>query len=157
MQNTLCFHSVSAKSLNQNVNLSEESVFGTFGRHVIVDFSGCDFEKLADLNFIKETMEQGVIKSKATIISSKFHKFSPTGVSGIILLAESHASIHTWPHEGYASMDIYTCGEHIMPETAFQYIALELKAKVSHITFIDRGLKNDYFYNHIVREQRLDV
>jgi S-adenosylmethionine decarboxylase len=96
-------------------------------------------------------LEEAVTKAKATIISSRFHQFHPVGVSGIILLSESHCSIHTWPNEEYAAIDIYTCGEHVFPQIACNHIVRELKAKEINITSLERGLnaarKNVYCHN----------
>jgi S-adenosylmethionine decarboxylase len=121
----------------------EETSFGTFGRHIIADLSGCSYKLLTSVEFIQQTLENAVRKAGATIISSRFHQFSPVGVSGIILLSESHCSIHTWPDEQYAAIDIYTCGEHVFPHLACEYIAKHLEASEVCISAMERGLKAD--------------
>lgn len=126
------------------------TVHDTVGSHVVVDLSGCTAETLQNLGLIQEVMEEGVRQSGATIINSFFHRFTPIGVSGVILLSESHASIHTWPDEGYASIDIYTCGEHVFPEKACNYIISRLGAQYADYTLINRGLKKagTCYYEH---------
>ncbi|MDX1917830.1 MAG: adenosylmethionine decarboxylase [Candidatus Caenarcaniphilales bacterium] len=130
------------------------SPFGTVGRHVIADLTHCNSNLIADLDFVKKILEEAVVKAKATIISSRFHRFSPTGVSGIILLSESHCSIHTWPDEGYAAIDIYTCGEHVFPQVACDHIAGQLQAKKVCLTTLERGLRVPYdsAYIHEVQQ-----
>ena len=126
---------------NQKPNNQPES-FDTFGRHVLADLSNCQKELISSVDFVKKTLEEAVVKAGATIISSRFHQFTPIGVSGIILLSESHCSIHTWPEEQYAAIDIYTCGEHVFPQIACDYIAEKLGALEVCITSVERGLKS---------------
>ena len=75
----------------------------------------------------------------ATLICVKTHKFSPQGVTGVAVLAESHISIHTWPELGYAAMDIFTCGEHVNPEDALSTIRAFLKPDNFEVIDIKRG------------------
>lgn len=74
-----------------------------------------------------------------TILSDSFHKFSPQGVTGIIAIAESHFSIHTWPEHGYAAVDIFTCGETFQPAKAAKFITDRLQPKESETMEIKRG------------------
>lgn len=85
------------------------------GRQVLVEFYDCNKSKLNDVMFIEETLLEATRDSGATIISHNFHKFSPFGVSGVVVIAESHVAIHTWPEYLYAAVDIFTCGETIDP------------------------------------------
>ncbi len=132
------------QTLLENRSLAPEptsTAFGTMGRHIIADLSGCNSQLISSVDFVKKTLEEAVVKAKATIISSRFHQFTPIGVSGIILLSESHCSIHTWPEEGYAAIDIYTCGEHVFPQVACDHIAEQLEAIEVHFSSLERGLK----------------
>ncbi len=81
------------------------------GRHLIVEYADCNCELLNDIDFLEEQMNESVRVAGATIVSSKFHRYNPQGVSGVIVIAESHLSIHTWPEYGYAAVDFFTCGE----------------------------------------------
>jgi S-adenosylmethionine decarboxylase proenzyme len=83
------------------------------GHHILVELYCCNAEKLNDVGFIESSMLAAAEASQATIISHNFHTFSPHGVSGVIIIAESHISIHTWPEYDYAAVDIFTCGDTI--------------------------------------------
>src|SRR5690625_8008884 len=83
------------------------------GRQILVEFYDCDQSKLNDVKFIETALLEAAVAARATIISHSFHKFSPHGVSGIVVIAESHIAIHTWPEYRYAAVDIFTCGESI--------------------------------------------
>ncbi|MDX1920613.1 MAG: adenosylmethionine decarboxylase, partial [Candidatus Caenarcaniphilales bacterium] len=122
--------------------------FGTMGRHVIADLSGCKRELISSVEYVQQVLEEAVVKAGATIVNSIFHQFSPIGVSGIILLSESHCSIHTWPDEGYAAIDIYTCGEHVFPQVACEHIASKLKSAEVCISSLERGIENKMIRHH---------
>ena len=113
----------------------------TSGRHFILELSGCKAELLTDVTYIEKVLKEAVLQAKATIINSCFYRFKPTGVSGIILLSESHCSIHTWPEERYAAVDIYTCGKATYPEEACRYLSEALDPEHTFISFLERGHK----------------
>ena len=79
-------------------------------------------------------------EAKATVLGESFHQFSPQGVSGVVIIAESHLFIHTWPECGYAAVDIFTCGNFVQPEKAAQKIIRGLGAKNPSILEIRRGI-----------------
>lgn len=81
------------------------------GKHLIIEMLGCPFRILDDQSVISAALIDTAKALGATILGSQFHKFAPQGVSGYILIAESHLSIHTWPEFGYATIDIFTCGQ----------------------------------------------
>ncbi|NLY73764.1 MAG: adenosylmethionine decarboxylase [Firmicutes bacterium] len=85
-------------------------VFDTVGAHVLADFWGCQFEKLNDAQFLMDSLRQAARSAKMTILGERSHKFEPQGFTGLLLLAESHISIHTYPERGYAAIDVFTCG-----------------------------------------------
>ncbi len=85
------------------------------GRQILVEYYDCEDSKINDVSYIENSLLEATKASKATIISHNFHKFSPYGVSGIVVIAESHVAIHTWPEYKYAAVDIFTCGETIDP------------------------------------------
>jgi S-adenosylmethionine decarboxylase len=91
------------------VNLSVKKLHA-LGTHLILDFEGCDMEILKDVRKIRMAMITAAKKANATIVKKGFHKFEPFGVSGMIIIAESHLSIHTWPEYCYAAVDIFACG-----------------------------------------------
>lgn len=113
------------------------------GRHLIAEFADCDGQKLADLDYIEACLNEAVRKSGATIIRSVFHRYNPQGVSGVVVIAESHMSIHTWPEYNYAAVDFFTCGESVDPYKAYDYMKKMLKSKTSQVNALDRGIPSD--------------
>lgn len=111
----------------------------TLGRHILVEYYNCDLEVLKNPIFIETSMNEAAIKAKATIVDSVFHHFNPWGVSGAVIVAESHLTIHTWPEYGFASADFFTCGD-IDPWKSFEYLEGILKAEFSESIEIPRGL-----------------
>ncbi|USG99353.1 adenosylmethionine decarboxylase [Thermococcus argininiproducens] len=110
------------------------------GMHVVLDLYECDPQILDDMEKVEEVLTKAAEVANATIIDKRFHKFSPQGVSGVVVVSESHIAIHTWPEHGYAAVDVYTCGDHTMPLKASEYIIKELKCKRPSIVKLDRGL-----------------
>ena len=98
------------------------------GKHCILELYDCDQGKLNDEAFVRNTITSAAKLGGATLLNLITHRFEPQGVTGLALLAESHISIHTWPEIGYAAVDVFTCGEHTMPELACQIMRKELKA-----------------------------
>lgn len=96
--------------------------YSTFGRHVAVDTWGADFAKLNDANFLKEMMVKAADKCGATVLSVQAQQFEPQGATVLVLLSESHISIHTYPEKGFAALDCYTCGETVDPQVAMDYM-----------------------------------
>ena len=85
------------------------------GKQILVEYYDCDQSKINDVSYIENSLIEATKASNATIISHNFHKFSPYGVSGVVVIAESHVAIHTWPEYNYAAVDIFTCGDTIDP------------------------------------------
>jgi S-adenosylmethionine decarboxylase len=110
------------------------------GRHILVEYYNCDESVLNDHQTIERIMVRAAKKAKATVVESVFHLFNPYGVSGAVVISESHLTIHTWPEYGYASVDLFTCGDKVDPWVAFDYLLEELKAKKSESTEISRGM-----------------
>ena len=106
-------------------NLSSQNI----GRHCILELYQCDHAKLNDEAFIRTTITSSARIAGATLMNLVTHSFKPQGVTGLALLAESHISIHTWPEIGYAAIDVFTCGDHTMPEKACQALSRDLLAK----------------------------
>lgn len=109
------------------------------GKHVIAEFFGC--VNLENHGFVKKTLKNSAAICKATALHSKFHQFTPQGLTGFILLSESHISIHTWPEFKYAAVDVFTCGHKTQPEKAIQYLKEQFGASRVQISVIIRGEK----------------
>lgn len=106
------------------------------------ELSGCDEQRLIDIDTVRTMLIEAAKVSRATIMESAFHRFQPQGVSGTVILAESHLAIHTWPEKGYAAMDFYTCGDHTDPWLACEFAAKALGAKAMRTTEIKRGIES---------------
>lgn len=109
------------------------------GTHLIADLHGIDREKLADAPAIEDLLKRGALAAGAHIVYSHFHPFGPgQGVTGVVLLAESHISIHTWPESGFAAVDIFMCGN-AEPRRALDYIREILMPDAVNVRDIARG------------------
>jgi S-adenosylmethionine decarboxylase len=122
------------------VDFKEVWTLRELGRHFVFEMFGCDKKALNDLRAIEDAMEKGAVDAGATIIGKVFHKFAPQGITGVIIIAESHLSIHTWPELGYAALDIFTCNTATDPMKAYRRITKLLKPKSSSIMELKRGL-----------------
>lgn len=111
----------------------------TMGRHVIAELWDCDLEKLNNVQFIEQTFVDAALRSGAEVREVTFHKFAPHGVSGVVIISESHLTIHSFPEHGYASIDVYTCGD-LDPTVAANYIAEALGAKMREAVVVPRGM-----------------
>ncbi|MEN7551778.1 adenosylmethionine decarboxylase [Rapidithrix thailandica] len=120
----------------------------TSGKHHIVELWGSTFDKLNDLDFIRKTLIQAAEKAGVDIREKIFHRFTPHGLSGVLVLAESHLSIHTFPEHGYASVDIYTCGDSVNPSLAIDHICEQLAATSVEKLEINRGEKPMRIISH---------
>lgn len=112
----------------------------SLGRQIIAEFYDCDPSLLDSVEHIAKTMREAALKAGATIVTETFHRFSPYGVSGAIIIAESHLAIHTWPEHGYAAVDLFTCGSTVRTEAALQHLRLGLKARHISTLELKRGL-----------------
>jgi S-adenosylmethionine decarboxylase len=113
--------------------------YKTYGRHVLADVWGVDFERLNDVHFLKEQMIIAAEKSGAKVLGIESEQFEPFGATVLILLSESHLSIHTYPEKGFAAIDGYTCGEDVDPEVAVDYLLAILEPNEVHSCKIIRG------------------
>ncbi|MBI4101341.1 MAG: adenosylmethionine decarboxylase [Candidatus Nealsonbacteria bacterium] len=107
------------------------------GLHLLAEF--WDGKIIDDADKIKSLLVEAVKRAKNTPLEFVVHKFEPQGVTGIVLLAESHISIHTWPEFNYVALDIYTCGDKSSPRKALEYLKSEFNPKRSEISEIKRG------------------
>ena len=107
------------------------------GIHVLLELYGCGYKELNNVDGIKDTLLRATRLAGATIVDSSFRKFQPYGVSGVVIIAESHITIHTWPEHGYAAVDVFTCGNEVMPQRAVEEIVSAFKPK----QFTSRTLK----------------
>ena len=109
------------------------------GRHVLAELTGCPPNVLDDAAALEVCFRDCAEKGGATLVSSHFHRFSPQGVSGVVVIAESHLTIHTWPEHGYAAVDVFTCGRPEIAEAIMALIIAALRAGTVNRTSFARG------------------
>ena len=110
------------------------------GRHLLLELKDCNKEVLDDLDFLRDCLNEAAVRCGATVVGESFYHFSPYGVSGVVNIAESHISIHTWPEFGYAAVDVFTCGDDVEPGEAAKLIAERLGAKNHALIELRRGI-----------------
>jgi S-adenosylmethionine decarboxylase proenzyme len=114
----------------------------TRSRHLLVEYHGCNRAILDDIAAVEALMKVAAKAAGVTIVASAFRPFVPQGVSGVVIIEESHLSIHTWPEHGYASVDFYTCGDG-RPERAHEVLYAGLEATQAEVLVVERGLYPD--------------
>jgi S-adenosylmethionine decarboxylase len=113
--------------------------FSTFGRHVALDAWGVDFDVLNDVDGLTNHLLNAAKACGATVLSVQSHKFEPQGVTVLVMLSESHLSIHTYPEQGFAALDCYTCGHRVDPMVAIKYMLDVLKPTQAFPKLLRRG------------------
>ena len=108
-------------------------------KHLLLELYRCDYGKLNDESFLRCSLNKAAKLANATVLNLISNKFDPQGVTAIALLAESHISIHTWPECNYSAVDIFTCGQNMLPELASQYFIEALKAEEHFLRVIERN------------------
>ena len=109
------------------------------GRHVVAEIYGCRFGVLNDVEKVERIMVNAALEAGAEVRELVFHKFSPQGVSGVVVISESHLAIHTWPELGYAAVDVFTCGDTVNPWDACNYLAEKFGADYVDASEFRRG------------------
>lgn len=109
------------------------------GRHLIAELTGCAPDRLADLEQVRGAMLAAAEASGATIVTHTFHHFSPLGVSGMVIIAESHLAIHTWPEHRFAAVDFFSCINRVEPEKALDTLRERLGAEGMELLRLERG------------------
>jgi S-adenosylmethionine decarboxylase len=109
------------------------------GNQLIVDFYDCNCDLFDDLEWVENVMIEAANRASATIVDVVFHKFNPIGISGVVVISESHLAIHTWPEHGYAAIDVFTCGDILDSEAAISYLATQFRCRKRSVTKVHRG------------------
>ncbi len=110
------------------------------GRHILAEFYGCPMETLSDLEQIKQSMVAAALEAGAEVKETVFHQFSPQGISGVVVISESHLAIHSWPEFGYAAVDVFTCGQTVDPWVSCNYLKQAFSAQNMSAREIERGI-----------------
>jgi S-adenosylmethionine decarboxylase proenzyme len=122
--------------------ISTEILEDTFvlGSHFLVELSSCEHQLINDAAWVREVMLKAAQMSEAQVIGDMIHKFSPQGVSGVVVIAESHISIHTWPERGLAAIDFFTCSKNLKVTEALDFIKKSLGAKQMNSRCVHRAI-----------------
>ena len=113
----------------------------TLGMQIVAEYYECPADTLSDVSEIERILLGAAEEMQATVITSAFHHFSPMGVSGVVVIQESHIAIHTWPEYGYAAIDIFTCGTELQPIKGYEYLLAALGAAKGSMMELLRGHK----------------
>jgi S-adenosylmethionine decarboxylase len=125
-------------------NLGRREKVQALGRHLLLELFDCDAEAINSLDTVKATMVEAAKRAQATIVDVVFHEFNPFGISGVVVIAESHLAIHTWPEYRYAAVDVFSCGDVLQPQVAADYLVEQLGAARASVVELQRGI----FVNH---------
>jgi S-adenosylmethionine decarboxylase len=126
------------------------------GIHYLAEFFDCDRAKIDDVVFIEQIMIEATKLSGATIIKPFFHQFSPQGVSGVIVIAESHFAIHTWPEHGYTAVDLFSCSD-FNYKTALNHIRITINAHHHTVAQVRRGILPENGRTHPAEWKEIDI
>lgn len=113
------------------------------GQHLLIEFGLCSAPALDDLDGIRAGLLAAARRSGATVIGEIFHRFSPQGVTGVVAIAESHVSIHTWPEHGYAAVDVFTCSERMRSDVIVEDLRELLEAGHVVVRRVERGPRGE--------------
>jgi S-adenosylmethionine decarboxylase len=110
------------------------------GIHLLIEFTVCNRQKIDNIDYLEKVMTQAAEVAGATVLKTAFQDFNPQGVSGVVVIAESHLTIHSWPEYGYAAIDIFTCGTKVDPWKAAEFLKHELEAGDMQVQHFPRGI-----------------
>lgn len=109
------------------------------GRHILAEFFECDPNVLNNPKLVEKYMLEAALECGATIVNKCFHLFAPHGVSGVVIISESHLAIHTWPEYGYAAVDLFTCGEQCDPKVSYEFLKEKFNSRDAKYSQLNRG------------------
>ena len=109
------------------------------GHHLLFDCYGCREPVLSDLAVVRDLLERAARAFGLTVIAEEFHQYQPQGVSGVLILAESHLAVHTWPERGFAAVDLFTCGSRPDAARLAEHLKTALGAERIEARQIGRG------------------
>lgn len=127
------------------------------GEHYLIELYECEKEVLNNLGVVTETMQEAARLAGATIIDERFHRFSPQGVSGVVVIAESHLSIHTWPELGYAALDLFTCNHELNIHSALDLLRQTFQTDSVEVRYLQRGILNPENRDQVSTLQKLSI
>lgn len=113
------------------------------GQHVLAEFFECDPNVLNNVALVEKLMTDAALECGATVVQKCFHMFNPYGVSGVVIIAESHLAIHTWPELGYAAVDLFTCGDKCDPKVSYEFLKKKFNSKNASYQELKRGIMDE--------------
>jgi S-adenosylmethionine decarboxylase proenzyme len=120
----------------------------SLGQHHLMELYSCDASLIDDQEVVRRLMVEGARRSGATVVGEHFHKFAPQGVSGVVILAESHFAVHTWPEHGFVAVDLFGCGNRLDIPACFDFMEREFGAAHSKRVSVRRG-EHDEISRHL--------
>lgn len=111
----------------------------TLGWHSLIELRGCDPERLKRVAPVRAALLEAAVKAGGTVVRSVFHRFKPWGVSGVVVIAESHLTVHTWPEHGYAAVDVFSCSRALRQSEVRAYLKRAFGAKHVEMVRVRRG------------------
>jgi len=115
----------------------------SLGSHLLIELYGCKGEMLEAERIVGRAMRDAAIESKATVVTESFHEFKPYGVSGAVIIQESHYTIHTWPEHRYAAVDLFYCGGTILVHRAVDILKERFQPERIKFLVVRRGLRSE--------------
>ncbi len=115
----------------------------SLGSHLLVELFGCNVDSLKERTTVEAAMDEAAVKSEAHVVAQSFHEFKPYGVSGAVIIQESHYTIHTWPEHGYAAVDLFYCGGTISVHKAVEVLQEKFQPKRIKFLVVRRGPQSE--------------
>jgi S-adenosylmethionine decarboxylase len=115
----------------------------SLGSHLLIELYGCEAQSLKQEGFVGGAMHEAAMESEATVVAESFHEFKPYGVSGAVIIQESHYTIHTWPEHGYAAVDLFYCGGTVKVHRAVEVLQRRFKPERIKFLVVRRGLQSE--------------
>lgn len=110
------------------------------GTHILIELYECKMQLLNDAEHIEQLLVRAATEAGASVVSSHANLFNPHGVSAVVIIAESHVTVHTWPEHRYAAVDVFTCGDKVKPWKVQAFLEQALDAQRCSAMEIRRGL-----------------
>ena len=111
------------------------------GTHILLELFDCNPNTLINTQYVKDAMVRAAESARANIVDTFSHQFKPYGVSGVVVIEESHLSVHTWPEYGYAAVDLFFCSEDVLPEKAKDVLCEAFEPRETKDVTVERGLR----------------
>src|SRR6267143_1266860 len=127
-------------AVDERIAQRRDAGLNALGRHLLLEMFDCDPDAITSLEAVKGALVEAAKRAQATIVDVVFHEFNPFGISGVVVIAESHLSIHTLPEYRYAAVDIFSCGDVLQPSVAVNYLVEQFGAERASVVELQRGM-----------------